>query len=51
MLTSSSGTNYALNEHEGLGKYGPYAIPSEMMAPGVSPASLVILFDKQIFSF
>ena len=28
MLTSSSGTNYVLDEHEHLGQHGSYAIPS-----------------------
>ena len=31
MLTSSSGTNYVLNEHEDIGQYGPYVILSEVM--------------------
>ena len=26
MLTNSSGTNYAFNEHEDVSQYGPYAI-------------------------
>ena len=26
MLTSSSGTNYVLNEHEDVEQYGPYMI-------------------------
>ena len=31
MLTSSSGTNYVLNEHEDVNQYGLFAIPSELM--------------------
>ena len=31
MLTSSSGTNYVLNEHEDVGQYGSLAIPFEVM--------------------
>ena len=31
MLTSSSGTNYALSDHEDVDQYGPYAIPWEVM--------------------
>ena len=30
MLTSSSGTNYGLNEHEGVDQYGSFSIPSEL---------------------
>ena len=30
-LTSSSGTNYVPNEHEGVDQYGSFAIPSETM--------------------
>ena len=29
VLTSSSGTNYVPNEHEGVDQYGSFAIPSE----------------------
>ena len=31
MLTSSSGTNCVLNEHEYVDKYGSFAIPSEIV--------------------
>ena len=31
MLTSLSGSVYALNEHKDVDQYGPYAIPSEIM--------------------
>ena len=31
MLMSSSGTNYALNEHGDVNQYGSFAIPSETM--------------------
>ena len=45
MLTSSSGTNCVLNEHEYIGQYGSYVILSEVM-PGYSyPASLVNQFE------
>ena len=41
MLTNTSGTNYALNDHEDVGQYGPYPIPSEVMPCYNHPASLV----------
>ena len=41
MLTNSSGTNHSLNDHEDVGQYGPYAIPSEVMPSYSHPASLV----------
>ena len=41
MLTSSSGTNYALSDHEDVDQYGPYAIPYEVMPCYSYPASLV----------
>ena len=41
MLTNSSGTNHSLNDHEDVGQYGPYAIPSEVMPCYSHPASLV----------
>ena len=28
MLTSATGTNFVLNEHEGVDQYGSFAIPS-----------------------
>ena len=31
MLTTSSGTNYVVNEHENVNQYGSLAIPSEIM--------------------
>ena len=31
MLTSSSGTNYVLNEHGDFDQYGSFEIPSEIM--------------------
>ena len=41
MLTSSSGTNYVPNEHEGVDQYGSYAIPSKIMPCQSYPESLV----------
>ena len=41
MLTSSSGTNYILNEHEDVGQYGSFAKPSEIMPYQSYPESLV----------
>ena len=46
MLTSSSGTNYFVNQHEDLGQYGPYAIPSDTIACYHHQASLMDLSDK-----
>ena len=48
VLTSSSGTNHLLNDHEDLEPYGPYLIPSEMMPYYSHPASLVNLFANLI---
>ena len=31
VLTSSYGTNYVLNEHEGVDQYGSFSIPSELV--------------------
>ena len=31
VLTSSSGTNYVPNEHEGVDQYGSFSIPSELV--------------------
>ena len=31
VLTSSSGTNYVPNEHEGVDQYGTFALPSDLM--------------------
>ena len=31
VLTSSSGTNYVPNEHEGVDQYGSCSIPSELV--------------------
>ena len=41
MLRSSSGTKYALNEHEDVDQYGSFAIPSEIMLYQSHPESLV----------
>ena len=41
MLTSSSGTNYVLNEHEDINQYGSFSMPSEMMLYQSDPESLV----------
>ena len=41
VLTSSSGTNYVLNEHEDVNQYGLFAIPSEIMLYQSHPESLV----------
>ena len=46
MLTSSSGTNYVLSEHEDFGQYGPYVILSRVMPCYSYPASLEILIDS-----
>ena len=43
MLTSSSGTNYVLNEHEDVDLYGSFAIPSKIMPYQSYPESLVTL--------
>ena len=31
VLTSSSGTNYVFNEHEGVDQYGSFSIPSGLV--------------------
>ena len=41
MLTSSSGTKYVLNEHEGVDQYGSFSIPSELVLYQSHPESLV----------
>ena len=41
MLTSSSGTNYVLNEHDDVDQYSSFAIPSEIMLYQSHPESLV----------
>ena len=41
VLTSSSGTNYVLNEHEGVDQYGSFSIPSELVLYQSHPESLV----------
>ena len=41
MLTSSSGTNYVPNEHEGVDQYGSFSIPSELALYQSHPESLV----------
>ena len=48
VLTSSSGTNYGLNEQEDFDQYGSFTIPSEIMPYYSHPASLVDLLDKLI---
>ena len=50
MLTSSSGTNYDLNEHEDAGQYGPYVILSEVMPYYSYLASWVNQFEILIDS-
>ena len=41
VLTSSSGTNHVLNEHEGVDQYGSFATPSELMLYQSHPESFV----------
>ena len=41
VLTSSSGTNYVLNEHEGVDQYGSFSIPSELVPYQSYPESVV----------
>ena len=41
MLTSSSGTNYVPNEHEGLDQYGSFSILFELVLYQSHPESLV----------
>ena len=41
MLTSSSGTNYVPNEHEGVDQYGSFSIASKLMLYQSHPESLV----------
>ena len=41
VLTSSSGTNYVLNEHEDIDQYGSFTIPSKGMPCQSYPESLV----------
>ena len=41
VLTSSSGTNYVPNEHEGVDQYGSFLIPSELVLYQSHPESLV----------
>ena len=41
VLTSSSGTNYVPNEHEGGDQYGSFTILSEIMPCESYPVSLV----------
>ena len=50
MSTSSSGTNYVLNEHEDVAQYGPYVILSEVMPCYRYPASLLDQFEILIDS-
>ena len=48
VLTSSTGTDYGLNEHEDFDQYGSFTIPSKIMPYQSHPASLVDLLDKLI---
>ena len=48
VLTSSTGTNYDLNEHEDFDWYGSFTTPSNIMPYESHPASLVDLLDKLI---
>ena len=41
VLRSSSGTNYVLNEHEGVDQYVSFSIPSELVLYQSHPESLV----------
>ena len=41
MLTSSSGTSYVPNEHEGVHQYGSFALPLDLMLHQSHPESLV----------
>ena len=41
VLTSSSGTNYVPNEHEGVDQYGSFSIPSELVLYQSHPESLM----------
>ena len=41
VLTSSSGINYVLNEHEGVPQYGSFSIPSGFVLYQSHPESLV----------
>ena len=41
MLTSSSGTDYAFNEHADVDQYGSFAIPSEIILYQSHPEILV----------
>ena len=41
VLTSSSGTNYVLNEHEGVDQYGSFSIPYELVLYQSHPENLV----------
>ena len=40
VLTSSSGTNYVPNEHEGVDQYGSFSIPSKLVMRRISLLSL-----------
>ena len=41
MLTSSSGTNYVPNEHEGVDQYGSFSIPSGLVLYQSHSANMV----------
>ena len=41
LLTSSTGTDYGLNEYEDFDQYGSFAIPSELVLCQSHPESLV----------
>ena len=48
VLTSSTGTDYGLNEQEDFDQYGWFTIPFKIMPYQSHPASLVDLLDKLI---
>ena len=41
VLTSSSGTNYVPNEHEGVDQYGSFSTPFQLVLYQSHPESLV----------
>ena len=41
ILTSSSGTYWALNQHEDFDQYGPYDIPPKLMQYYISLTSMI----------
>ena len=48
VLTSSTGTYYGLNDHEGFDQYDSLTLPSKTMPYLSQPASLTELLDKLI---